>query len=94
MRITVTMGPMHDCHRCQSSWAVQASSSEEKEVSEGHGGVPVQWGAPHGSSKHKAQLGTAPAQGIRQACGEEVGLRSGREVNPLVRIRPSGDNQG
>lgn len=43
MPITVTTGPMHNYHRPQSSWAVQASSSEEDEVSEGHGGVLMQW---------------------------------------------------
>lgn len=96
MHITVTTGPMHDCHRCQSSWAVRASSSQEEEVSVGHGGVPVQQGAagaPRESPQHSGQPGAAPAQGIRQDCGEEAGLRSSREVNPLVRIRPSEGNQ-
>lgn len=95
MCITVSMGPMHNCHRCQSTWAVRASSSDEEEVTEGHEGVLVHQGAmdaPCGGRQHSGQEGAAPAQGIRQAC-EESGLKSSWEVNPLVRIRPSEGNQ-
>lgn len=79
MCVTVTTGPMRNCHRCQSSWAVQASSLGDKEVREGHGGVPVQQGAagaPCGGRQHRGQEGAAPAQDIRQVYGEEAGPRS------------------
>ena len=45
MSITVTTRPVHNSHRCQSSWAVWASSSEVvEEVSESHRSVWEQQG--------------------------------------------------
>lgn len=77
MHITMTTGPMHDCHGCPSSWAAWASSSGYEEVSEGHGSVLMQqsaMGAPH----EAAREAPAPTQGIRPVCGEEAGPRSNR----------------
>lgn len=54
MHITMTTGPVHDCHVCQSSWAACASSSGYEEVSEGHGSVLMQQGAV-GAPREKQQ---------------------------------------
>lgn len=66
MRITVTTGPMHDCHGCQSSWAASASSSGEEEVSERHGSVLMQQGAvgaPREGQQHRGHQSQPRASG-------------------------------
>lgn len=97
MCITVTTGPMHNCHRCQSRWAVQASSSEEEEASESHGGVPGWWGLPveagstggsQGQPQPRASGKSVAKRQVRVQAGKSI-HRSGSGSVRVTRVRHS-----